>query len=82
MNLEALKLLQYALTQLPVFVGIKSDAEHAQALRIMESLIEDYDANRLLIELLSASIETWENHSPEFAEFNARISSLESGLPR
>jgi len=57
--------------------NISSDADYAQALALMDEVIEDYEANRPLIEILVRSIETWENESEEFAEFNARIAKLD-----
>ncbi len=40
---------------------------------------EEYDLYEPLIELLSASIERWENNAPEFAEFNRKVAALDSG---
>lgn len=63
------------------FIGhIKSEEEYEQALALMDELIEDYDNQRLLIEVLSVAIERWENTSHEFVEFNRRISDLEGGV--
>ena len=39
---------------------------------------EEYDLYEPLIELLSASIERWENNAPEFAEFNRKVATLDS----
>jgi len=59
---------------------INNDADYEQALALMDELIEDYDANEPLIAILSASIEQWENTAGEFAEFNARIASMDAGI--
>lgn len=56
---------------------IHNNAEFLQALELMEELIEDYDKQRPLIEMLSASIERWENTADEFSEFNQRIEALD-----
>ena len=62
------------------FIGhITNEEEYDQALALMDELIEDYDNQRLLIEVLSVAIERWENTSQEFAEFNRRISDLQGG---
>ncbi len=61
-------------------VHITNDDEYEQALAFMDELVEEYDLYEPLIELLSASIERWENTSPEFTEFNRRISELDSGV--
>ncbi|WP_299735758.1 helix-turn-helix domain-containing protein [uncultured Endozoicomonas sp.] len=63
------------------FIGrIHSESEYEQALELMDELIEDYDRYLPLIEVLSISIEKWEDESSEFAEFNKRISSLDDGI--
>ena len=61
-------------------VHIHNDAEYEQALAFMEELIEEYERYEPLIELLSASIERWENHSSEFTEFNQRVAATDNGV--
>ncbi|MTI14175.1 helix-turn-helix domain-containing protein [Sansalvadorimonas verongulae] len=62
------------------FVGrIQSEEEYKTALDLMDELIEEYDNYVPLIEILSASIERWENESDEFAEFNQRVENLDDG---
>ena len=46
----------------------------------MDELIEDYDNQKALIDVLSGSIARWENTSPEFSAFNDRIERLDSGV--
>lgn len=53
---------------------IKNKKDYTEALNIMDELVEDYDANRLLIEILSITIEKWENSAREFKDFNKSIS--------
>ena len=63
------------------FVGhIHNEAEYEQALELMDELIEDYDQYLPLIEVLSASIEKWEDGSEQFSEFNKRIEALDDGV--
>ena len=45
----------------------------------MEYLIE-HDPDNPLVDMLTAKIDKYENKSPEFAEFNARVASSPSGL--
>ena len=59
---------------------INNDAEYQQALILMDELIDDYDNQKALIEVLSVSIEQWESTAPEFAQFNKRIAKLDSDL--
>ena len=57
---------------------IHNQDDYEQALTTMDQLMEDYDENRDLIEVLSASIERWEDSAVEFADFNERIAGLET----
>ena len=63
------------------FVGrIHNETEYKQALDLMDELIEDYDKYLPLIEVLSASIEKWEDESDRFSGFNERIEALDDGV--
>ena len=63
------------------FVGrIHNETEYGQALELMDELIEDYDKYLPLIEVLSASIEKWEDESDQFSGFNERIEALDDGV--
>jgi HTH-type transcriptional regulator/antitoxin HigA len=59
---------------------IDCEPEYEQALALMDELIEDYEMYRPLIEVLSRSIEKWENESESFSEFNQRIEALDDGV--
>ena len=77
MGFEQIKLKADALFSEARFItDIQTDAEYQNALALMDELIEDYDKQRPLIEILSASIERWENSADEFTEFNQRIKAL------
>jgi HTH-type transcriptional regulator/antitoxin HigA len=63
------------------FVGrIHNEEEYKQALELMDELIEDYDEYLPLIEVLSASIEKWEDESEQFSEFNKKVEALDDGV--
>ena len=49
------------------------DDEYEQAIALMDELIDDYENQTVVIELLSKSISRWEYVSEGFAEFNNRI---------
>ena len=66
--------------QAPFISYITNEADYAQALALMDELIEDYDNQKPLIDMLSASIARWEDKSPEFKSFNDRIEKLDSGV--
>ena len=77
MGFEAIKHKAHALFEEAGYIAhIENDVEYAQAFALMDELIEDYEANGPLIEILAHSIEIWEDESEEFAEFNARVAKL------
>jgi HTH-type transcriptional regulator/antitoxin HigA len=59
---------------------IRNRRDYKQALALMDQLIEDYDRNRPLIEVLSTSIERWEASADEFAEFNRQVEAMDDGV--
>ncbi|CAG0909691.1 unnamed protein product, partial [Cyprideis torosa] len=81
MNFSDLKTQARALfDQASFIIDIKDEADYETALLLMDELIEDYDKNRGLIEVLSHSIEKWEDTSSEFTAFNQRIAQLDDGV--
>ena len=80
-NFNQLKSTALELFSMAGFVShIKDEAEYHQALELMDELIEEYDMYKPLIEVLSVSIERWEDEADEFADFNERIANLDDGL--
>jgi HTH-type transcriptional regulator / antitoxin HigA len=78
MGFETVKSKAHALFEEAGYIAhIANEADYAKALALMDELFEDYEANRLLIEVLAHAIETWEDEADEFAEFNARIAKLD-----
>lgn len=74
MSYAALKKTAQRLNDQASFVvKITDEDEYEQALALMAEAIDDYDNNPVLIELLSSSINRWENSSIDFTEFNRRI---------
>ena len=73
MSYTALKKTAQKLSdQASFLVEITHNDEYEQALALMDELVDDYDNQQVLIELLSKSIERWEDASDEFADFNQR----------
>lgn len=66
-----------ALSLVPFLTRIESEQDYEHALAMMDELIDSYDANRALIDILAASIEAWEDTAPEFADFNSAVSKLD-----
>jgi HTH-type transcriptional regulator/antitoxin HigA len=56
---------------------ISSREEYEEALALLETLIDGYEANRSLIDQLSLAIERWEDQAPEFAAFNRAVADSE-----
>ena len=61
-------------------VHIKNEEEYERALSLMDELIEEYSLYKSLIDILSISIEEWENSAIEFSEFNGQIKEMDSGV--
>lgn len=81
MNHAALKNTARELSEQASFlVEITDNDEYEQALALMEELIDDYDNQQVLIELLTSSIQRWEDRSDDFVEFNARIKSSDPAI--
>lgn len=81
MSYSALKKTAQRLSNQASFVvEIVSEDEYEQALSLMDELVEDYDNHLVLIELLSKSIDRWENDSHEFEEFNHRVNTGDSAV--
>ncbi|WP_421911260.1 helix-turn-helix domain-containing protein [Marinobacter sp.] len=69
-----------ALAQVPFVAHIETQDDYERALELMDELVDDYGANRLLIEILAASIERWEDQSAEFVDFNAAVAETDRGI--
>lgn len=76
----ALVQIREALAQVPFITQINSQEDYDRALALMDELVDDYDTNKVLIELLSTSIERWEDRADEFAEFNKAVAGIEPGI--
>lgn len=69
-----------ALAQVPFVASIETQDDYERALELMDELVDDYDVNRLLIGVLSASIERWEDQAPGFSDFNAAVAEADKGI--
>ncbi|MER2490738.1 helix-turn-helix domain-containing protein [Catenovulum sediminis] len=81
MNLQRIEQgLSHIAAEASFIIKIKNATEHGQALELMEQLIEDYDRHEPLIDMLSMSIEKYENTADEFQAFNDELKQLNSGV--
>ena len=72
--------IREALSQVPFVAHIETQDDYERALELMDQLVDDYDANRLLIEVLAVSIERWEDQATEFSDFNAAVAETDRGI--
>jgi HTH-type transcriptional regulator / antitoxin HigA len=77
---EVTKLSGSISAKLPILSGISTASEHQQALALMDELIEDYDANLVVIEALSNVIARYEDESLRFETFNNRQAELDPAV--
>lgn len=69
-----------ALARVPFVAHIETQDDYERALDLMDQLVDDYDANKLLIEILAVSIERWEDQAVEFSDFNATAAETDRGI--
>lgn len=55
---------------------IQNEDDYQNTLQLMDKLVDNYDDQKSLIEVLSWSIARWEDASSEFREFNQQRSGL------
>lgn len=80
MNLQELKTLSVTINNvMPWLQGITSREQYDQLIGIMDTLVEDYDGNKELIDLLFPVLERYEEESERFRIFNERIAGLDAG---
>lgn len=75
----AIKAANDLTSELPFLGSSPSHHDYEDALGLVEYLIE-HDPYSPLVEMLTTKIDKYENESPEFAEFNARVASIPSGV--
>jgi HTH-type transcriptional regulator/antitoxin HigA len=72
--------IREALAQVPFVAHIETQNDYERALELMDQLVDDYEANKPLIEILAVSIERWEGQATEFSDFNAAVAETDSGI--
>jgi HTH-type transcriptional regulator/antitoxin HigA len=81
MNLQRIEQgLSHIAAEASFILRINNEAEHAQALELMEQLIEDYEQHEPLIDMLCISIERYEETAQQFQGFNDQLNQLNSGV--
>ncbi|MFQ3231650.1 helix-turn-helix domain-containing protein [Reinekea sp.] len=59
---------------------IYDEQDYQNALDMMDILIDDYDNQKPLINILANSIEQWEDNDEGFEAFNAQVKALDSDV--
>ncbi|MGL5489268.1 MAG: helix-turn-helix domain-containing protein [Shewanella sp.] len=72
--------IREALAQVPYITHINNQDDYERALELMDELVNDCDTNKQLVELLTTSIERWEDEAYEFADFNKALAGVEPGI--
>ncbi len=67
-------------TAMPWVNGIESKEQYDELMELMDSLVEDYESNKTLINLLFPVIERYEEETESFAEFNKCIEAMDKGV--
>ncbi len=81
MNLQAMKTLSHEIeTVMPWIKGIQSHEQYLELVALMEALVEDFDSNQTLVNILFPVIERYEEESEHFREFNERIDGTDKGV--
>ena len=65
--------------EMPFMEGINTPEEYEQAIALVDQLVEDYDGNLLLLNLLWPKIEEYEESDPEMIEFNKQVNEMDAG---
>ena len=76
---DAIKAANDLTTVLPFLGASPSRKDYEEALTLVEYLIE-HQPDSPLIDMLTAKIDKYEDESPEFAAFNARVATIPSGV--
>ncbi|MCL4410895.1 MAG: transcriptional regulator [Gammaproteobacteria bacterium] len=77
---EVSKLAETIMSNVPLLAGISNDQEYEKALELIEELLDNYDANLVVIEALSNVIERYEDESLRFETFNLRQAGLDPAV--
>lgn len=68
------------LHSLPFLNEITNDEEYEAALALTESLFENYEQNRFMVDLLAIRIQEWESNANEFKSFNEKLAKQNQGV--
>ncbi|MDC5753560.1 helix-turn-helix domain-containing protein [Vibrio europaeus] len=67
-------------TVMPWVNGITTNEQYEELINLMGELVEDYDSNKTLINLLFPVIERYEDEAERFRAFNKSIEDADAGV--
>lgn len=73
------KLVDDLQAEMPFIRRLNSKQDYLAALNLVEALIDDLDANGLLLDLLVLRINEYEEQSDEFKDFNNAVKNTDKG---
>lgn len=76
---EAIKAAQNLASIVALLVGSTSRKDYEEAVKMVEYMVE-HEPDSLLVDMLAAKIDDYEDTAPEFADFKARIASEPHGV--
>ncbi len=65
---------------MPWVNGISSKEQYEDLLEVMDQLVEDYDSNQTLINMIFPILERFEEEAEQFKAFNERVDDLDQGV--
>ncbi|MCG9702434.1 helix-turn-helix domain-containing protein [Vibrio natriegens] len=81
MNIARMKEFSNQMVEvMPWINGISTSEEYNELIKLMDELVEDFEDNHVLIDLLFPIIEKYESEADEFQEFNKAVDDLDPGL--
>ena len=81
MSIISLKKISNEINEtMPWLYGIIDDKQYQELLALMDELVEDYDENKLLIDLIFPVLERYEEQSEQFKVFNKHIQNIDQGI--
>ena len=81
MDIQDLKALSDRIeTVMPWVNGIATNEQYEELVNLMGELVEDYDSNQTLINLLFPVIESYENEAERFRAFNKSIEDADAAV--
>lgn len=81
MNIDAMKALSNEVASvMPWIHGIADHQQYEELIALMDKLVEDYEANETLIDMLFPVLHQYEEEAEHFRAFNERVDGIEPSV--